>query len=632
MGESDTGASQSETRGFEAEVARLLSLMVHSVYSNRDVFLRELISNAADACEKLRVLALQQPELVASDSEFKITLSSDAAASRLTVEDNGVGMSRAELIDNLGTIARSGTRAFLEELTSGKEGTGLIGQFGVGFYSAFMVAREVEVVSRRAGSDEAWRWVSDGQGSYRIEPAELDAAPARGTRVLLNLADDAKTYAEAATIERVVAEYSTHVPVPIMLKVGEGAAEKSLADGSALWRKPKSAVAQAEYNEFYGHVSGQFDEPALTVHYRAEGRHEYSVLVFVPSMKPFDLFNPDRKGRVRLYVRRVFITDEAQILPSWLRFVRGVIDSEDLPLNISREMLQTNPIVEAIGKGVTSRILTDVAKLAEDDRETFEKIWDAFGPVIKEGLYEDAERRDAIYKIARFRTTAGGMAWRSLNDYVGALRPNQTAIYYALGESEEAILASPHLEGFARRGIEVLILSDPVDAFWVRTALGFDGKPFQSVTQGAADLDKIPLAGESGETPEEAPSSAVATLAALFKQALGDKVSEVRASARLANSPVCLVATELGPDRQLEKILSRHEQFKGKSAPVLELNPAHSLIRALAEKAVSGGAGEVLADAAIILFGEAQILDGETPDNPADHAARVGKLIEKGLE
>jgi molecular chaperone HtpG len=448
---------------------------------------------------------------------------------------------------------------------------------------------------------------------------------------VLKLSDDAKTYAEAATIERVVAEYSAHVPVPIVLKVGDGAADKSLADGSALWRKPKSAVSEAEYAEFYGHVSGQFDEPALAIHYRAEGRQEYSVLLFVPSMKPFDLFDPDRKGRIKLYVRRVYITDEARILPAWLRFVRGVVDSEDLPLNISREMLQKNPVLEAIGKGVTSRILADLAKLAEDDKEKFDKVWEAFGPVLKEGLYEDAERRDALYRIGRFRTTTGGKSWRSLADYVAGLRPNQTAIYYALGEDEAAILASPHLEGFARRGIEVLVLADPVDAFWVRTALGFDGKPFQSVTQGAADLDKIPLAEGDAATAEEAPASAVATLAALFKETLGDKVSAVRASARLTASPVCLVATDLGPDRQLEKLLARHEQIKGKTAPVLELNPTHSLIKALSAKATAGGATEALADAAVILYGEALILDGETPDDPADHAARVGRLIEKGL-
>jgi molecular chaperone HtpG len=617
-----------ETKNFEAEVARLLHLMVHSVYSNRDIFLRELISNAADACERLRMLALAKPELLADDGAFKISLSADKTAGTLTVADNGVGMDRQELIDNLGTIARSGTRAFLEG-SAGKDGSALIGQFGVGFYSAFMVASAVEVVSHPAGSGEAWRWSSDGQGTFTVEPAGLDAAPKRGTRVVLKLTDEAKTYAEAPTIERIVAEYSAHVPVPIALKVGDGAAEKTLADGSALWRKPKASVTPAEYNEFYGHVSHQFDEPALTIHYRAEGRNEYSVLLFVPSAKPFDLFDPERKGRIKLYVRRIFITDEAQILPAWLRFVRGVIDSEDLPLNISREMLQKNPILEAIGKAVTNRILAHLEKLAGEDKERFVKAWEAFGPVIKEGLYEDAERRDGLYKIARFRTTRDPKGWRSLADYIADLRPNQTAIYYALGEDEKSILAGPHLEGYARRGAEVIVLSDPVDAFWVRTALGFEGKPFQSVTQGAADLAKIPLAEGTSEA-EAASESAVATLAAHFKQTLGDKVSAVRASARLTTSAVCLVAADAGLDRRLEKILSSHEQIKTKTAPVLELNPTHPLIKALAARATAGAA-PVLEDAAILLLGEARILDGETPDDAADHAARVGRLIEKGL-
>ena len=412
-------AAGGETRAFEAEVAQLLHLMVHSVYSNRDVFLRELISNAADACEKLRTLALTQPELAAGEAPFEIALSADKHAGTLAIEDNGIGMDRDELVDNLGTIARSGTRAFLESLAEGKAGAQLIGQFGVGFYSAFMVARSVAVVSRRAGSEEAWRWSSEGTGNYSVTPVSLEEAPARGTRVVLTLNDDAKDYAEQATIERVVAAYSAHVPVPIVLKVGDGQANKTLADGSAVWRKSKTEVTKEEYAEFYGHVSGQFDEPALTIHYRAEGRNEYAVLLFVPSMKPFDLFDPARKGRIKLYVRRVFITDEADILPAWLRFVRGVIDSEDLPLNLSREMLQTNPILSAIGKAVTGRVLSELDRLAEADKETFEKVWDAFGAVIKEGLYEDADRRDAIYKIARFKTTTGGKAWRSLADYVG---------------------------------------------------------------------------------------------------------------------------------------------------------------------------------------------------------------------
>jgi molecular chaperone HtpG len=634
MSDDQTPPAGGETLSFEAEVSRLLHMMVHAVYSDRQVFLRELISNAADACERLRMLALDRPDLLADGDAFKISIGPDKSAGTLTVADNGAGMSRKELIENLGTIARSGTRAFLEgaakDNAAKNGGSALIGQFGVGFYSAFMVASEVEVVSRQAGSDEAWRWRSDGKGAFTVEPAALDAAPRRGTRVTLKLTDEAKEFADAATIERVVAEYSAHVPVPIVLTMGGGEAEKTLADGSALWRKPKSAVTPAEYNEFYGHVSGQYDEPALTVHYRAEGRHEYSVLLFVPSVKPFDLFDPDRKGRIKLYVRRVFITDEARILPAWLRFVRGVIDSEDLPLNISREMLQKNPVLETIGKAVTNRILADLEKLAGEDPERYLKVWDAFGAVLKEGLYEDAERRDQLYKLARFRTTAAPDGWRGLADYVAALRPNQTAIYYALGEDAKKILAGPHLEGFARRGIEVLLLADPVDAFWVRTALGYDGKPFQSVTQGAANLDAIPLK-EGSEASDEAPDAAFATLAALFKQTLGDKVSDVRASTRLATSAVCLVAPDLGYDRRLEKILSANDQLKAISAPVLELNPGNPLIKALSAKASAGNAASAVEDAAVILLGEARILDGELPDDPADFSARIAKLMEKGL-
>ncbi|MBN8994168.1 MAG: molecular chaperone HtpG [Rhizobiales bacterium] len=630
MSDDKTPPAGGETLSFEAEVSRLLHMMVHAVYSDREVFLRELISNAADACERLRMLALDKPELLADGDAFRITISTDKSAGTLTVGDNGSGMSRTEMIENLGTIARSGTRAFLESAANKEKGAALIGQFGVGFYSAFMVASDVEVVSRQAGSEEAWRWRSDGKGAFTIEPVALEAAPARGTRVTLKLAEDARDFAEPATIERVVAEYSAHVPVPIILAVGQGEAEKTLADGSALWRKAKSAVTADEYREFYGHVSGQFDEPALTVHYRAEGRNEYSVLLFVPSVKPFDLFEPDRKGRIKLYVRRVFITDEAKILPAWLRFVRGVIDSEDLPLNISREMLQKNPVLEAIGKAVTNRLLADLDKLATDDPEKYAKVWEAFGAVLKEGIYEDAERRDQIYKLARFHTTGSPDGWRSLADYVAALRPNQTAIYYALGEDAKRLLAGPHLEGFARRGIEVLLLTDPVDAFWVRTALGYDGKPFQSVTQGAANLDNMPLK-EGSEAKDEVPDAAFATLAALFKQTLGDRVSDVRASTRLATSAVCLVAPDLGYDRRLEKILASNEQLKAVSAPVLELNPGNALIRSLSAKAAAGNAADAVADAAVILLGEAKILDGELPDDPADFSARIAKLMAKGL-
>ncbi|MDR3492966.1 MAG: molecular chaperone HtpG [Ancalomicrobiaceae bacterium] len=617
---SHTTSTTSESHEFQAEVSRLLHLMVHSVYSNKDIFLRELISNAADACEKLRWRALTEPALIAEGAKLAITIT--AGEDKLTIADNGVGMDRGELIANLGTIAKSGTRAFLDQIADRQENSRLIGQFGVGFYSAFMVADEVTVVSRSAGTNEAWTWRSDGMGSFEIERAELADAPEHGTRVVLTLKDDAKTYADGPTIERIVKEYSAHVPVPIELVAAESEG-KELTDGSALWAKPKSEISKDEYKDFYGTVAGQWDEPALTIHYHAEGRHEYSVLLFVPSMKPFDLFDPARKGKVKLYVRRVFISDEVELLPAWARFVRGVIDSEDLPLNLSREMLQHNPVLDAIRKAVTTRILSDLGKLAESDAETYAKVWDAFGAVIKEGLYEEAERRDDLFKVARFKTTKSGDGWRSLADYVKDLKQNQTRIFYVLADSTDRALASPHLEGFKARDVEVLLLSDPVDAFWVRTALGFDGKPFQSVTQGATDLDQIP---ETETIDKPADGQAAASLIAYLKQQLKDRVGDVRTSNRLAESPVCLVAPDYGPDKQFEKIMARHEGLGQMSKPILEINPGHAQIAAMTRRLETGDTA-ALEDAAVILLGQAKILDGEAPDDPADFARRLGRVL-----
>ena len=449
--------SRPESRPFEADVAKLLHLMVHSVYSDKDVFLRELISNAADACEKLRYEAIANPALLGDDPKPRITLVIDADQRTLTVEDNGIGMSRDEMVEALGTIARSGTKAFMDriEAAQGGEGATLIGQFGVGFYSAFMVADRVDVVSRRAGSDEAWLWSSDGKGTYSVAPAALAEAPARGTRVMLHLMEDAKTYTERYTLERIVKAQSGHVPVPIVLVEKPGAEPAEIADGAALWTKPKSEITAEEYTDFYRSVAGQFDEPALTVHFRAEGRHEYTALAFVPGSQPFDLFDPDRKGRMKLYVKRVFITDEAEILPRYLRFVRGLVDSADLPLNVSREMIQESPILAAIKKGVTSRVLSELEKLAENEPEAYLKIWDTFGTVLKEGLYEDFERRDTLLALARFKTTAVSGAWRSLKDYVAALKENQTAIYYLVGDDIDAarsLAASGRIPRARRRG------------------------------------------------------------------------------------------------------------------------------------------------------------------------------------
>ena len=399
---------------FRAETARLLHLLIHSVYSEREVFLRELISNSADACDKLRYEALAAPQLTAGDNTFRINVVVDAGGGTLSVEDNGIGMDREELIANLGTIARSGTRAFLDRLASSGEGSSLIGQFGVGFYAAFMVAREVEVISRRAGDAKAWRWHSTAGDGFTVGEAEQATAPARGTVVRLHLNEDGKEFLEPARIERIVRTYSGHVPVPVaIIEVKDGARgePRAIGDASAIWRQPRSDVNEEAYQEFYGHVGGQFDQPALTIHYRAEGRHEYAVLLFVPSMPPFDLFDPERHARLRLYVRRVFITDQADLLPGYLRFMRGVVDSEDMPLNISREMLQNNPLVAQIRKAVTNRVLSELKKFSQKDADAYRAFWDGFGAVLKEGLYEDMERRDDLYALARFATTSA--AWSS---------------------------------------------------------------------------------------------------------------------------------------------------------------------------------------------------------------------------
>ena len=572
------------TQSFEADVSRLLHLMVHSVYSERDIFVRELVSNSADACEKLRYEAIARPELTES-GPFVITVALDPDKKTLTVSDNGVGMTREDLTQGLGTIARSGTKAFLDRLTAedaSKEAQALIGQFGIGFYSSFMVADEVVVETRRAGANEAWRWSSDGKGSFTIAPLALEDAPERGTRVILHLNDESKEFCEPWRVERVVREHSGAVAVPIDLVEKPGAEPKRIADGAAIWAKPKSDVKPEEYSEFYRGLSGQFDEPALTVHWRAEGRHEYTVLAFVPGSRPFDLFDPSRKGRNKLYVRRVLITEDADILPGWLRFVRLVVDSADLPLNVSREMIQESAVFAAIRKGVTNRIVQELGKLAESEPEKFAKVWEHFGGVIKEGLYEDPERRDGLFKMARFASTTHPAGDRTLAQYVANLRENQTAIYYLTGDDAKRLAASPQLEGFRARGVEVLLLAEPVDAFWVSTSAGYDGKPFKSVSQGAADIKSIALV-EGATAPAEA-TGEVATLFAFFKQTLEKEVAEVRASDRLTDSVACLIAPDFGPDRQLEKMLAAHGRLTERAKPVLEVNPTHPMTAALARR------------------------------------------------
>ncbi len=621
---------RSESRPFEADVAKLLQLMVHSVYSEKSVFLRELIANAADACERLRYEAIAAPALLGDDPKPRITVTLDAEARRMTVEDNGIGMSREEMVEALGTIARSGTKAFLDriETAQSEEDTALIGRFGVGFYSAFMVAERVEVISRRAGAEEAFIWSSDGKGTFSVSAVDPVAveAPLRGTRVVLHLLEDAKSYTERHTVERLIRAQSGHVPVPIAIVEKAGAEPAEVTDGAALWAKPKSEIKAADYTDFYRSIAGQFDEPALTIHFHAEGRQDYTTLLFVPGARPFDLFDPDRKGRIKLYVKRVFITDDADILPRYLRFVRGLVDSADLPLNVSREKIQESPLLAAIRKSATGRVLGELERLADKEPQTYAKIWDLFGAVLKEGLYEDFERRDALLALARFKTTGPADEWRSLKDYVAAFKTNQTAIYYLAGDDIERLKSSPHLEGFRARGIEVLLLPDPVDTFWVMSGVSFDGKPFKSVTQGAADLALIPCVdAEAAPAPELEDS--VKKFLVFMQGALGEAVAQVRASDRLTDSAVCLVAADAGPDRALEKLLAGAGRLNAASKPILEVNPRHQLFVALA--ALGEDQRTLKEDAAHLLLDEARVLEGDRPADAKSFSERLARVLEK---
>jgi molecular chaperone HtpG len=618
----DTAA---QSQPFQAEVAELLHLMVHSVYSETDIFLRELISNASDACDKLRYEAIANPDLIADGAPPKIQIAPNKKANTLSVVDSGIGMDRQELIDNLGTIARSGTRSFLSRLGEAKDGAGLIGQFGVGFYSAFMVAERIVVVSRRAGAAEAFVWSSSGGAGFDIAPASEEEAQriGRGTEIVLHLKPDAAKYLETYQIERIVGAYSDNIQFPIELKPEEGE-PRQINSASALWQRSKSDLKPEDYTQAYKSIAGAFDEPAMTLHYRAEGRQSYAVLLFAPSTKPFDLFEPSRKGKVKLYVRRVFITDDADLLPSYLRFIRGVVDSEDLPLNLSREMLQNNPQLTQIRKAVTGRVVGELESLSDKEGETYAKIWDAFGPVIKEGIYEDYERREKLLVLARFTTTVGDK--RSLKQYVEDLKPNQTEVYYLVGDSVERLKSNPKLESATARGIEVLLLTDPVDAFWTSASLDFGGKPLKSLSQGDLNLDLIPLLDASGKDEPKPETDDAATIA-VIKDALGDRVSDVRASQRLTASASCLVAGGHGPDRELERLLARQNRAAG-TKPILEINMRHPLAAAVAQaKAAKGDA----ADLSFLLLEQAQILDGELPEDPAAFAGRLNRLVLQGL-
>ncbi|MDQ1080648.1 molecular chaperone HtpG [Pseudoroseomonas cervicalis] len=602
-----------ERHEFGAEVGRLLDLVVHALYSEREIFLRELVANAADAVDRRRFEALSDPALM-PPGEAKLRIIPDAAARILTLSDPGIGMSKAELTQHLGTIARSGTLAFARSLAEAPatDKPSLIGQFGVGFYSAFMVAERVEVTSRRAGSEEAWVWASEGRGDYTLAPGSRAEA---GTDIVLHLKEDAGEFLDPWRLQAIIRKWADHITIPILL-LRDGQ-EEPANEGTALWRKPKSEIAEEAYAEFYRHVAHAFDKPWATLHWRAEGSVDFTALLFIPGMKPFEVVEGERESRLRLHVRRMFITDEAGLLPSWLRFVRGVVDTEDLPLNVSREMLQATPALARIRKAVTSRVLSELKSRARD-ADSYAGFHENFGAILKEGIWEDAEHRQEIAALLRFRSSAVE-GWTSFADYIARMKPGQEAIYVLAGDQAEALAASPQLEGFRARGVEVLLLPDQIDAFWPERLASVEGKVLRSITQGEIDLSALPLLQEQSEAPAD-----LSGLLPKLKAALGEEVAEVQATDRLVDSAVVLAAGKGGPDLAMQRLLRRAGRATGPDRAVLLLNPRHALIRRLAEQA----AGEAdLAETAGLLLDLARVQDGDSPRDPVGFARRVAAAL-----
>ena len=619
-----------ENRAFEADTSKILDIVIHSLYSNREIFLRELISNASDALDKRRFLASTNQSMQASQ-ELQIQIKSDKKAKTLTISDNGVGMDSDDLVSSLGTIARSGTKNFIEQLESSKQNDenklSLIGQFGVGFYAAFMVAETVDVISRKVGSDKAYKWHSDGSNGYSLDDAERGE---EGTDIILHLKKDAKEFLEEQRISYMVKKYSDHLSAPIYWQDGE--ASTMLNSASAIWTRPKSEITEEQYNSFYQQASSAYDTPYLTMHNVTEGVTNFTSLLFIPSTRPMDLFNPERKSRLQLYINRVFITDECEeLVPNWLRFVRGVVDTPDLDLNVSREMLQQVPAINKIKKTIIRRVLSELKKQAGKKQEEYQKFWLDFGLVIKEGLYEDQDFREKILELCRFYSCRKG-DYISLAQYVSEMKEKQEEIYYLSSETVEQAEMSPHIEGFKARDIDVIVLSDPIDEFWLPLVPDFEGKKFKSASRGALDLDKFE--SENSEKKKADPSK-FDLLIARIKTNLGEKISDVRLSSTLTESPVCLVADEGGMDIQMERLMKAHNRdFQG--APrILEINPDHELVIALnklADAKSSSKENELVDDAAFLLFDQAQIIEGRMPADLTAFSKRMTRIMSFSLK
>lgn len=606
-----------ETHEFQAEVQQLLDLMIHSLYSNREIFLRELISNAADAADRLRFEALQTPELNEDDPEPRIEIRVDEKARTVSVIDNGTGMDRAEVIDHLGTIARSGTRRFLEAMTNDeRQNAQLIGQFGVGFYSAFIVADKVTVHTRRAGlaPEDGVLWTSAGKGQFEIASLPREA---RGTEVTLHLGGEQDEFLDRFRLKSIVRRYSDHIPIPILIAEENGDLE-TINQASALWMRPKSELTDSDYHDFYRQLTFDTEPPLATLHNKVEGAQAYTSLLFLPSQAPFDLFEPEGRSGLRLYVRRVFIMEdrEHRLMPRYLRFVRGIIDSDDLPLNVSRELLQHNRLIDRIRAASIKRVLDALERLAKEESERYNSFWGAFGTVLKEGPVEDPANAERIAGLLRFYSTHETSAPSvSLADYIARMKPDQDAIYYLTGESFAAVSNSPHLEAFRKHELEVLLLAEPVDE-WLTTHLTeFDGHPLKAIAKGQLDLNQ----SESTEPPAES----VATLIERVKTALGDRVSDVRVSHRLTDSPACLVVDEGELGIHMQRMLKAAGHDLPSQQPILEINPEHAIIERLAQMTDAS-----IDDWAVLLFEQSVLMEGGRLDDPASFVRRMNRLLD----
>ena len=631
--EQDQTTGGTETRGFEAEAKQLLKLMIHSLYSNREVFLRELVSNASDAVDKLRFEALSHPEWLGEDSDLRIRLAFDKDARTLTIEDNGIGMNRQELIENLGTIARSGTARFLEQLTGDQQkDSQLIGQFGVGFYASFIVADRVAVETRRAGETEAWCWRSSGEADYELSPGTRTQ---RGTTITLHLKADASEFLEPYRVRSVIKKYADHIAIPVQLPEMEGDKPKeeegdiqweTVNEAKALWTRPRKDIEEGEYNAFYQHLAHDFEDPLCYSHNRVEGKHEYTSLLYVPKRAPFDLYHRESPRGLKLYVRRVFIMDEAeQFLPLYLRFVRGVIDSADLPLNVSREILQQDERVEASRGALTKRVLDMLEKLSKNDEAAYQTFWNELGPVLKEGPAEDFANRERVASLLRFASTKDDSSaeTHSLDAYLERSPEGQTAIYYVTGDSFAAAKGSPHIEALRQRGVEVLLLSHRLDEWLMSHLSEYKGTPLKDVARGAIDLKELPAGeGADEDAPETTTALAEDVLEGLQK-ALGERVKTVRVSDRLTDSPACLVVEEDEMGSQMRRLLKSAGQAVPEAAPILEVNGNHVLLRRFEQEQDE----ERRQDLAEVLLAQAKLAEGDPLDDPAAYLRCMNRLL-----